>query len=131
VVALTLRHDRLDNFWFTLIHELSHVLLHLSKDNLAFFDETEHGLNHSGNSYEEAANHLCVRLSIPDTNWIKVKDDLLSSSDPSNVLAFSKELGISPAIVAGRVRWESGNFALFNDLLGTKTLKRLFLKNDI
>jgi HTH-type transcriptional regulator/antitoxin HigA len=26
IVALTLRHDRVDNFWFTLLHELAHIL---------------------------------------------------------------------------------------------------------
>jgi HTH-type transcriptional regulator/antitoxin HigA len=25
VIALTLRHDRVDNFWFTLLHEIAHV----------------------------------------------------------------------------------------------------------
>jgi HTH-type transcriptional regulator/antitoxin HigA len=29
VVALTLRHDRIDNFWFTLLRELANVGLHL------------------------------------------------------------------------------------------------------
>ena len=29
VIGMTLRHDRQDNFWFTLLHELSHVYLHL------------------------------------------------------------------------------------------------------
>lgn len=128
VVALTLRHDRLDNFWFTLIHELSHVFLHLSKENFAFFDETEHGLNHVCNSYEDEANHLCVNLLIPDDIWLK--ENLLSNADPGALLVFSRELGISPSIVAGRLRWESGNYALFNDLLGIKTLKRLFLETN-
>ena len=30
VIGLTIRHDRLDNFWFTLMHELAHIALHLS-----------------------------------------------------------------------------------------------------
>ena len=30
ILALTLRYDRLDNFWFTLLHELGHIALHLS-----------------------------------------------------------------------------------------------------
>ena len=40
VVGLTLRYDRLDNFWFVLMHELGHVFLHLF-DGLRydFFDE--------------------------------------------------------------------------------------------
>ena len=25
IIALTLRHDRLDNFWFTLLHEIGHL----------------------------------------------------------------------------------------------------------
>ena len=32
VIAITLRYDRLDNFWFTLIHEFCHVACHLSAD---------------------------------------------------------------------------------------------------
>jgi len=28
-VILTLRYDRLDNFWFVLIHELAHIKLHI------------------------------------------------------------------------------------------------------
>ncbi len=29
IIGMTLRHDRVDNFWFTLCHELGHVALHL------------------------------------------------------------------------------------------------------
>jgi hypothetical protein len=38
VIGLTLRHDRLDNFWFTLFHEIGHVLKHLSPENPAILD---------------------------------------------------------------------------------------------
>jgi HTH-type transcriptional regulator/antitoxin HigA len=42
LVALTLRHDRLDNFWFTLCHELAHVALHLrSPETECFIDDLE------------------------------------------------------------------------------------------
>ncbi|HWG33750.1 MAG TPA: hypothetical protein VN650_06250, partial [Gemmatimonadaceae bacterium] len=30
IIALTIRYDRLDNFWFTLLHECAHVLRHLT-----------------------------------------------------------------------------------------------------
>ena len=33
VIALTLRHDRVDNFWFCLLHELAHVGRHMDYDN--------------------------------------------------------------------------------------------------
>lgn len=32
MIVYTARHDRVDNFWFTLAHEIAHVLLHLSAD---------------------------------------------------------------------------------------------------
>jgi hypothetical protein len=42
IVALTLRHDRLDNFWFTLFHEIGHLKLHIGEATLiAIFDDTE------------------------------------------------------------------------------------------
>jgi HTH-type transcriptional regulator/antitoxin HigA len=37
VIALTLRYDRLDNFWFVLLHELFHVIKHLRKAKLIVF----------------------------------------------------------------------------------------------
>ena len=32
MVALTPRHDRLDHFWFSLMHELAHIVLHLDDE---------------------------------------------------------------------------------------------------
>ena len=40
VVALTLRYDRIDGFWFCLLHELAHVGRHLDRDaGTAFIDD--------------------------------------------------------------------------------------------
>ena len=40
VIGLTFRHDRLDNFWFTLLHELGHIFLHRDRGlRDGFFDE--------------------------------------------------------------------------------------------
>jgi HTH-type transcriptional regulator / antitoxin HigA len=38
VIGLTLRHNRLDNFWFTLFHEIGHVLKHLDSANRVILD---------------------------------------------------------------------------------------------
>ena len=32
VIGLTLRYDRIDNFWWVLMHELAHVVKHLPQD---------------------------------------------------------------------------------------------------
>ena len=39
IVALTLRYDRIDNFWFSLLHELAHVARHFNGDIEVFVDD--------------------------------------------------------------------------------------------
>jgi HTH-type transcriptional regulator / antitoxin HigA len=39
IVAVTLRYDRIDHFWFCLFHELAHVAKHLDADDESFFDD--------------------------------------------------------------------------------------------
>ncbi len=43
VIGLTLRHDRVDNFWFTLLHELAHVARHLSEKEPIIVDDLDLG----------------------------------------------------------------------------------------
>ena len=38
IVGLTLRYDRLDSFWFTLLHEVAHLWKHMGSD-IAFLDD--------------------------------------------------------------------------------------------
>ena len=46
VLALTLRYDRLDNFWFTLLHELGHIAMHLSEpSDEVFVDSFENTID--------------------------------------------------------------------------------------
>jgi HTH-type transcriptional regulator / antitoxin HigA len=40
IIALTGRYDRLDNFWFTICHEIIHVLKHLNNENDFFIDDS-------------------------------------------------------------------------------------------
>ena len=44
---MTLRYDRLDNFWFTLMHELAHIGRHEHTEENEFFDDmTLRGAKH-------------------------------------------------------------------------------------
>lgn len=125
VVGLTLRYDRSDYFWFTLVHELAHVYLHLKDDRLAFFDDTEKGVRHSSNPQEVEANRLATDLLIPADLWNQEKDTLLDTTDEAVVIDFADRLNVSPAIVAGRVRWESGDFSRFTNLIGNKSVRKV------
>jgi HTH-type transcriptional regulator/antitoxin HigA len=123
VVALTLRHDRTDNFWFTLFHELAHVALHLDQDGVeAFFDD----LSDDGkkDKCEKEADKLASEGLIPESDWKAAR--LTKNSPSGNVLAFAEKLRISPAIPAGRVRYESKNYMIFKPLIGSGKLRAMF-----
>ena len=123
VVGMTLRHDRLDNFWFTLAHELAHVYLHLENGDVAFFDDTEEGASQTCNPQEIEADDFARNLLIPEEIWNREKHNLISTK---GILAFANQLGISPGIVAGRLRWEANNYNNFDELLERKAVQKLF-----
>ncbi len=128
MIVLSLRHDRVDNFWFTLLHELGHVVKHLysETDNRAFFDDTSSSSYECESQLEQEANHFAMEYLIPSTkiHICELCDASVWSS--SKILATSKELKRSPAILAGRIRYETRNYSLFSEILGTKGLKCLF-----
>lgn len=128
IVALSLRYDRVDNFWFTLLHELVHVKEHLYRgpDDRVFFDDTSSSSEECESQLEQEANQFAREYLIPST--LIDCDELGDSSvwSASRILATSKELRRSPAILAGCIRYETGNYAIYSDMLGSGGLKHLF-----
>ncbi len=113
IVALTLRHDRVDNFWFALLHELAHVAKHLSDANPVFIDDLDRP---NPEHIESEADEMAQEALIPKNRWdaAKVKETLLSE----DAIAFADEIGVHPAIIAGRLRHETKNFRLLSHLIG-------------
>ena len=65
VIGVTLRHDRIDGFWFTLLHELSHIQQHLEvlrSSGEAFLDELDLS---SEDELERQADDGAARALIP------------------------------------------------------------------
>ena len=133
IIALTLRFDRLDYFWFTLFHELGHVYLHLySNSNFHFFDqgtspdneETSQPNQFSGDELEAQANKFALGKLIDANTW----DTCLSrfSATEQSVVADANRLGIHPSIIAGRVRNERGDYSILSGLIGQGSLHNLF-----
>lgn len=104
VIALTLRYDRLDSFWFTLMHELSHLCLHFEASRNWFIDDLDSA---SMSSVEEEADDLAEEALIPESAWPA------AIRSPEQVVQLANELRISQCIVAGRVRHELGDHRLF------------------
>lgn len=126
VIGLSLRYDRLDNFWFCLLHETVHVWRHLNDENDFFIDDlkldpTDHAENWS---VEEEADSLAQEALIPSGKWSDV--NLLSKATPSRVMAFAQLVNVHPAIVAGRVRRETGNYRLLSQFVGSNEVRQHF-----
>ena len=122
IVALTLRHDRLDNFWFALLHELAHVALHLKPESPVFIDDLDRKNSHS---IEAEADEMAQEALIPAERWDIARVCQTHSSE--DAMAFADEIGVHPAIVAGRLRHEAKNFRLLSHLVGkTGQVSKMF-----
>ena len=127
VIGLTLRYDRIDNFWFCLLHELAHVGRHLDEGGYRSFvhDHTLRGREESnGDSNESEADQLAEDALIPKEAW--EASEASGDSSGMAVMALAFDLGIHPAIVAGRVRYELGNYRLLSQFVGSGKVRRQF-----
>jgi HTH-type transcriptional regulator/antitoxin HigA len=119
LIALTLRHDRLDNFWFVLLHELGHAVKgHLSKEAPCIADDLD--LPHQGSEQEKVADHYAAHALLPEDFDLDRREKIY----PAQVLQYARERGIHPAIVAGRIRYTKKNYRILTNLLGKGEVRR-------
>ena len=97
MIALSLRHRRNDIFWFTLFHELCHVLRHSKKRT--FIDHKDSEISRE---LEDEADAFAARTLIPPQDAVRLAS-LKSSAD---VVAFARDIGVAPGIVVGRMQHE-------------------------
>jgi HTH-type transcriptional regulator/antitoxin HigA len=125
IIGLTARNDRLDNFWFTLIHECVHVSRHLGAGQLrAITDEDIEKPDEQPVAIEKEANDLAGEFLLPRGRWRRSEAYLNPSA--SSIRALAVELQVSPAIVAGRLRYERKNYTLFTRLTGNGEVRSAF-----
>lgn len=125
IVALTLRHDRLDNFWFALLHELVHIQRHLTPQNIFIPDNLDDKVR-AQSLEEKQADEGARDALIPRAEWIASAVSLDPS--PDNAHALANKLRIHPAIIAGRVRFETENWRL---LSGIKSTVRQYFSDQL
>lgn len=121
VVGLTLRLDRIDYFWFTLMHELAHIIKHVTPEQSSIIDFKD---GSSAKDTEDEADTIASNALIPDKQWVKSKAKQRGSK--AGVLELAEQLEIHEAIVAGRVRKERNNYRILSGLVGQKQIRKLF-----
>ncbi len=115
IIGLTIRYNRLDNFWFTLMHELAHVALHYNEDIGFFYDELEDVKGVDINKKEEEADKLAREALVPNSKWEISPAKLIPS--PIAAQSLSDELGVHIAIIAGIMRHEHKNYFYLNKIV--------------
>jgi len=113
VVGITLRYDRIDYFWFTLAHELAHVVL----GHKGVIDQFGRGDEHG--KIERHANEKAMTWLIEPHAY----EEFLARTDrrPSraDILAFAEQVERHPAIVVGRLHHDDVlAYGRHRDLLG-------------
>ena len=127
VIGMSLRFDRIDYFWFTLLHEIGHLTLHLHERGGCFV-ETVEGEGAVTSQLEQEANFFAQEALVPRSLWRRSAAYRRPSVRTFEQLA--NELGISRAIVAGRFRRDRNRYDLFSDLVGQGELRRLFPQHN-
>lgn len=129
VIGLTLRYDRIDNFWFCLLHELAHLSKHLGSNNNGLIiddldlrkydDKIEEG------NIEQEADFIAQKALIPDESWAILDDNV----GRLQILQLAGKIKIHPAIIAGRIRYERNDYRKFSNLLGHGGVRIHFSNN--
>lgn len=123
VIGLTLLRDTLDNFWFTLLHEVAHIILHYRTGLAAgFFDDFTAG---DFDEFEVEANLFASNLLIPEEAWTRSPARISKSPEPIERLA--AQLKIHPAIVFGRIRMERNDYSIFSNKIGRGLVRKQLL----
>lgn len=121
VIGMTLRYDRLDNFWFVLFHELVHIIKHLHKGDIeSIFDD----LDVEAEDIEREADELAGEILVPEDKWEIALVRYLRNKN--SIIDFAQELHIHPAIVAGKIRREANNYIILKDMVGQGEIRKLF-----
>jgi HTH-type transcriptional regulator / antitoxin HigA len=120
VIGMTMRFDRIDNFWFVLRHELEHVALGHGKTSAVLDAELEGARAGTGDDVSEderAANEAGAEFCVPRKKlegFIARKAPFFAERD---IIGFARTLGVHPGLVAGQLQRTTGRYDRFRDHL--------------
>lgn len=107
VIALTLRLDRLDNFWFVLRHEIEHVLRNEGRDHPTVdvnIGPGAEGVSAEIPKEERIANAAAAEFCIPQRQFEAFLRDLVDSFSERKLVDFANALRVHPAMVVGQIQ---------------------------
>lgn len=117
VIMLSFRYLSDDQFWFTLFHEIGHVLLHKNKE--LFIDEAFEATNDE----EEEANTFSQNILVPSSFLVEVAKHCKNFK---SIIWHASQIGVTPGILLGQLQFHG-----YVDRKRFNFLKRRFNPDDI
>lgn len=94
-IQLSFRYLSDDQFWFSLFHEIGHLLLHF--DKMPILETT----NFEEEECESEANEFASHVIVPMMH----QEELLGlASSKSLIIDFAKKIGIAPGLIVGQLQ---------------------------
>lgn len=102
VIGITLRYDRIDNFWFVLRHEIEHVL----HGHATFDSELDMGADASSSApdQEGVANHAAADFCVPQEELENFVARVHPMYSEHQVVGFARAIGVHPGLVIGQLQ---------------------------
>ena len=120
VVAMSVRHDRIDNFWFVLRHEIEHVLRLHGREAAVIDTELEGekaGVGPDVPEEERVANEAAAEFCVPKRSM----DSFVARKAPffaeRDLIGFARTLQIHPGLVAGQLQHRTKRYERFRNHL--------------
>ena len=124
VIAMSLRFPRLDYFWFTLLHELAHLVLHADQLKDPVFFDVE--VSEEKDRAERAANRLAKDSMVDRESW-RSCGPKYDTGDRA-VKIYAAEQGVHPSLIAGLLRKESGNYRRYSSIINEHDVREIIFK---
>ncbi len=121
VVQIYDRYKRYDIFWFSLFHELGHILLHGKKKSI-FLEDLTYLKNE--NREEKEANNFASKWLLPEQEFKVILEHLKKGNETLKVILESaKVFNTHPDIIIGKLLHENKN--LYKNSLLQKRLSKI------
>lgn len=120
VIGMSLRHDRNDNFWFVLRHELEHVRLGHGKTHMildAELDGERAGQGPDVPEEERLANKAGAEFCVPQAQMKAFVDRKAPFFSERDMVGFARSIGVHPGLVAGQLQHITGRYERFRQHL--------------
>jgi HTH-type transcriptional regulator/antitoxin HigA len=113
VIGLTERNRKPDTFWFNLLHEIGHVLLHPKRTTFLDLESDEPHTNPA----EQQANRFAEQTLLSDA----AREQIAKAATREQLLLLAARLGVGAAIIAGQHGHKTNKWYIGGKLRGTIT----------